>query len=370
MTPRSISIILPCYDEEASLEECYRRLCRLADGMPDRRFEFVFVDDASVDRTPEILRRLAGADPRVVMLRLARNRGHQAAVTAGLDYCRGDAAVIMDADLQDPPEVVPRMIELIEQGFDVVHAQRRTRAGETALKLATARLFYRAISRLSSATIVEDSGDFRAITRPVVQAARAFREPHRFLRGIFADIGFRQCVLRYDREERFAGSTKYPLRKMVRLAADATLSFSSAPIRAILWCALGLWAMSLVYLGWNLVLLWQGRTVPGWASIVLLMTVFTGLILASIAVVGLYVGRIFEQGQARPLYWLEEARNIDASEAAPSGPAERAVSAAILAARGPGASGRGATHARATPVFEVGAAPRPSPSPALVEPKA
>jgi dolichol-phosphate mannosyltransferase len=308
---RTISIIVPCYNEEAVLAEFYRRSAAVAEGLSPARVEWVFVDDCSRDSTPAILVGLAAKDARVKVLRLARNCGHQLAVTAGLDYADGDAVVIIDADLQDPPETIPAMVDLLRQGFDVVHAQRISRKGESVFKLATARIFYTGLARLSRTRIIENCGDFRAFSAPAAEAARYFREPHRFLRGLFAQIGFRQCVFQYQRAERFAGSTKYTFKKMARLATDALLSFSSTPVKAILWMAAGLWALSLIYLGYNVYLHFATtQTVQGWTSLTFLATVFTGLILASIAVVGAYVGRIFEQGQGRPMYWLAEMRNV------------------------------------------------------------
>lgn len=311
-----LTLVVPCFNEQEVLHEFHKRAAALADRLAPRGIvtDMVFVDDCSRDQTWPMLEALADTDPRVRALRLARNRGHQIAVTAGLDFADGDVVVIMDADLQDPPEVIEKMLDLVDEGFDVIHAQRRTRQGETMFKLATARLFYWLLKRASRVQIVENAGDFRAITRPVVLAAREFREPHRFLRGTFAAIGFRQTILQYDRDERFAGETKYPFKKMLKLAIDATFGFSSAPIKAIVWCSLTLWLLSLIYLGHSLYAHFIARdTVPGWTSVVFLMTVFTGLILMSIAVVGGYIGRIFEQGQHHPLYWLERARNVQAS---------------------------------------------------------
>jgi dolichol-phosphate mannosyltransferase len=307
---QAISVVVPCFNEEDVLPEFHRRVKAVGETLAPARIDLVYVDDCSRDRTALILAGLADGDPTVKVLRMARNVGHQMAVTAGLDFADGDAVIIIDADLQDPPELIPKMVDLIRRGFDVVHAQRQSRTGESVFKLATARFFYGTLARLSRTRIIENCGDFRALSAPAAEVARHLREPHRFLRGLFAQIGFRQCVLRYRRQERFAGSTKYTFRKMARLASDALFSFSSTPIRAILWMAAALWAVSLAYLGFNLWLFLAGRTVPGWTSIIVLMTVFTGLILASIAVVGAYVGRVFEQGQGRPLYWLESMRNI------------------------------------------------------------
>ena len=301
----SVTLVVPCFNEQDVIPEFYRRASATAVQLQMRgiTMDMLFVDDCSRDRTWQILDDLAANDPRVKVVRFARNRGHQVAVTAGLD--------LADSDVQDPPELVEKMIGIVEEGYDVVHAQRRTRDGETAFKLATARAFYWLLKRLATVDIVENSGDFRAITRPVVLASREFREPHRFLRGMFCAMGFRQTIMKYDRDARFAGETKYPLKRMLRLAADAIFSFSSTPIKAIVWCSMVLWGLSLLFLGWSCYAHFMlNATTAGWTSIVFLLNFFTGLILMSIAVVGSYVGRIFEQGQQRPLYWLEQARNV------------------------------------------------------------
>lgn len=340
-----ISLVAPCFNEQEVLPEFYRRASALADRLSLRGvdMDLVLVDDCSRDGTWAIMESLAAADARVRALRLARNRGHQIAITAGLDFAEGDVVVIIDADLQDPPELVEEMLDLVGRGFDVVHAQRRTRDGEAAWRLGLIRGYYWLLGRLSRIRIIENAGDFRAITRPVVLAIREFREPHRFLRGTFAAIGFRQTVMQYDRDARFAGTTKYPLRKLLKLAADGLMGFSSAPLRAIVWCSLALWALSLVYLG---VSLYQkyilNDSIPGWTSVVFLMTFFTGLILMSMAVVGAYVGRIFEQGQRHPLYWLDRAINIRTPRVPQDDiPREVRLSQAILALRGEGEIGRG-----------------------------
>lgn len=316
---RLLSLVVPCFNEEAVLPEFHRRAAAMADALAEGergwRTEFVYIDDSSSDETPGVLAMLAAADGRVRVLRFARNRGHQIAVTAGLDFARGDAVVIIDADLQDPPEVVPRMLELIDEGFEIIHAQRRQRDGETWFKLATARVFYSVLGRLAKADVVPNAGDFRAVSRRVAEAARAFREPHRFLRGMFGALGFRQCILQYDRDARFAGESKYPLKRMLKLAADALMGFSSAPVKAILAAALGIWSLGLIYLCFAVIQkVFFGIGEPGWTSLIVLLSAYTGLILLSVGVIGQYVGRIFEQGQGRPLYWLERAINIDENE--------------------------------------------------------
>ena len=309
---RLITYVVPCYNEEAVLGEFYRRACAAASALAGYKFELVFVNDGSTDRTADILDSLAEADQRVKVLHLAVNRGHQAAITAGMDFSGGDVTITIDADLQDPPELTGRILEKIEQGCDIVHMKRGRRSGETVFKLATAKLFYMAMARLTSSGIQRDSGDFRAVSRKALLAARSFREQHRFMRGIFSSLGFRQCTLEYDRDARYAGETKYPFGKMLRLAANALMSFSSAPIRFIAGLSFVMWFISLAYLAKSLVEhFYFQSTVPGWTSIIILLTFFTGLIIFCLGIVASYVGRIFEQGQARPIYWLREARNIE-----------------------------------------------------------
>jgi dolichol-phosphate mannosyltransferase len=306
-----ISFVVPCYNEEAAIGEFYRRVQALAASM-EQELEFIFANDGSTDQTGNILNDLAQRDKRVKVIHLAQNRGHQTALTAGLDYASGDMIVTIDADLQDPPELAIEMLKKIEEGYDVVHAQRRERSGETVFKLATARLFYSLIRSVSRTAIIENCGDFRAFTRPVLETVCAFRAQSQFLRGIFVQVGFRQCVIQYDRDVRYAGETKYPFSKMMKLAVDAVLGFSSAPIRVILWISGLLWLGSFAYLLKALVEHYLLHiTVPGWTSIIVLQFFFSSLILFCIAIIGSYVGRIFMQGQNPPLYWLRDTRNID-----------------------------------------------------------
>jgi dolichol-phosphate mannosyltransferase len=309
---RRISLVVPCYNEAESIDAFYRRAAALATSLPERELELLFVNDGSTDATAAKLDALASADPRVRVLHLAQNRGHQIAITAGLDYASGDLIVTLDADLQDPPEVVPEMLAAIEAGHDVVHAQRRRRAGEGWFKLATARLFYSLMRRISGVAIIPDCGDYRAFTRPVLEAVRGFRTPHRFLRGTFVEVGFRQAIVPYNRDARHAGTTKYPLRRMIGLAVDGTLGFSPAPIRSLTWLAVGLWTLSLGYLAKALYERFVLQiTVPGWTSLIVMLIFFTGLILFCMAVIGAYIGRIFQQAQQAPLYWLRDVRNVD-----------------------------------------------------------
>ncbi len=312
MKEELISMIIPCYNEAETIAEFYRRSSKLASTLVPYKFEFIFVNDGSTDETPSILNSLATEDQRVKVLHLAQNRGHQIALTAGLDFALGDIIVSIDADLQDPPELVREMVEKIREGYDVVHAQRRNRSGEKWFKLFTAQIFYKLLCWFSNTDIIENCGDFRACTRSVMEAIYAFRSHHPFLRGIFAQVGFRQVKIQYNRDPRYAGVTKYHLYKMINLSINALLGFSDMPIRVITVLSIFLWATSLIYLIKSLVEHFILKiTVPGWTSLIVLTTFFTGLILFSIAIVGSYVGRIFIQGQNPPLYWLSDARNLD-----------------------------------------------------------
>ena len=309
---KTVSIVVPCFNEEESLPEFHRVVSGLAANHPNQEFSFLFVNDGSTDGTAGVLDQLALSDRRTKVLHLARNCGHQIAVTAGLDFADSDVVVVIDADLQDPPEVIAHMIRELRKGFDVCHGRRHSRRGEGPGKRFTAWLFYRLLRMLATKEIIEDCGDFRAFTRPVLEAARAFREPHRFLRGIFAIIGFRQTTVWYDREPRHAGVTKYPLSKMLRLAWTAIVSFSANPLRVIVLLAIGAWLFSLSYTGQALYHHFVLHdTVPGWTSLVVLVGFCTGLILFSLGVLGAYIGRLFEQGQHRPLYWVMSQRNLD-----------------------------------------------------------
>ena len=308
---KTITYVIPCYNEEESLPEMYSRLSAIPDTLPSYGFEFLFVNDGSTDSTDDLLDEFAANDERVKVIHLACDCGHQNALTAGLDFASGDIIITIDADLQDPPELVHEFVAKIDEGYDVVHAQRTTRPGETRFKLISAWLFYYIISRFASRLIVRNSGDFRAMTRKVQRSANAFREPHRFLRGSFATIGFRQCVIQYDWDERFAGETKYPLRALLRLAFDAVLSFSPLPIRMIFVAAMLLLAGSVIYAAYSLTGYFvYDRNVEGWPTITILITFFSALNLFALAGVGEYVARIFEQGQRRPLYWIMDVRNI------------------------------------------------------------
>lgn len=302
-----ISIIVPCLDEEAVLAEVISRLDLLANGQPDFDFEFLFVDDGSRDGTADLLRAAALRDSRVRFLRFARNFGQQIAISAGIELARGDAVVLMDADLQDPPEVVARMVTLWREGFDVVYGTRASRRADGLLKRATARMFYSTINRLSEVSIPSDTGDFRLMSRQVVDVLRQMPERHRFIRGMVSWVGFRQTSVPYDRPERYAGTTKYPLRKMFRYAADGILSFSIKPLQ--LSIALGLVAAALALIGMAYALfmrIFTNTWVEGWTALMMAVLFMGGVQLLCLGILGEYVGRIYSEVKRRPLYVIAE----------------------------------------------------------------
>lgn len=300
------------YYEEKVADECCRRITAVMEscGYP---YELVFVNDGSRDRTLEILEGFAAKDKRVKVISFSRNFGHQLAVTAGIDKARGSAVVIIDADLQDPPELILDMLRLWEQGYDVVYARRKKRKGESFFKLVTAKLFYRVLDKLSDVRIPLDTGDFRLIDARVADELRKMRERNRFLRGMISWMGFRQTPLEYERNERFAGETKYPFKKMVKLALDGIISFSSKPLKLAQY--LGFFAVfcaAAVFLYSVACRLIGGRNlVSGWASIMTAVTFLGGVQLISVGILGEYIARMYEESKNRPLYIIEKEINTD-----------------------------------------------------------
>ncbi|MDQ7005789.1 MAG: glycosyltransferase family 2 protein [Acidobacteriota bacterium] len=297
-----LSVVIPVYNEEEVLPHMYARLTEVLEKL-DESYEILLVNDGSRDRSLEIMVELRERDPRVTLVNLARNFGHQLAVTAGLDHARGQAVVIIDADLQDPPEVIPAMLERWREGYDVVYGQRVARAGESLFKKLTAAAFYRFLRRMTSVDIPVDTGDFRLLSRRVVDAMSRLGEHHRFLRGMIAWLGFRQVALQYERAPRFAGETKYPLRKMLRFAADATVSFSFLPLRAATALGFLVAAACLIYAGYAVwARLFAGVTVSGWTSLMVAVLFLGAVQLLSLGVIGEYLGRVYEEVKGRPLY--------------------------------------------------------------------
>ncbi len=310
-----VSIVVPCYNEEAVLAELHGRLIAMIESVADARFEIIYSDDGSRDRTPDILRQLQESDSRVRVVSLARNFGHQLAVTAGLEHAGGDAVVIIDADLQDPPEVIPEMIARWRDGYQVVYGLRGKREGETTFKLWTAKLFYRLINRLSEVEIPLDVGDFRLIDRQVVDVLLEMPERDRFLRGMISWVGFRQVAVIYDRAARHAGQTKYPLIKMLRFAVDSVISFSFAPLRLAIWVGFAAIAAAIVGIAYALIIRFYTTTwVRGWASIFTAVLFLGGVQLITLGIVGEYVGRIYAEVKMRPLYVVRERHGFDKPE--------------------------------------------------------
>jgi polyisoprenyl-phosphate glycosyltransferase len=315
----TLSFVIPVKDEEEVLPELHRRLDAVARDIQGD-CEFILVDDGSTDRSREVMSELRGHDERVKLLFLARNFGHQLAISAGLDFATGDAVVIIDGDLQDPPEVVLEMIPLWREGYEVIHAVRRRRAGESRMKLWTAHRFYRLLNRVSDVKFPVDTGDFRLVDRRVADVVRGMREPDRYLRGMFAWVGFRQTSVSYDRDERFAGKTKNSWTKMISFAIDGILGFSVAPLRFILGLGFVISLLSLA-MGVLAIVLKLAGNLPasgqGWASLTVLVTFLAGVQLIVLGMMGLYVARAYEQGKNRPLYLIASAEGL---EAGPSGP--------------------------------------------------
>ena len=304
-----VSVVVPCYNESAVFSMLSKALADLADCVePVCRMEFVLVDDGSHDDTWDKMAAFSAADNRVRAVSLSRNFGHQIALTCGYDLAAGDAVVCMDADLQDPPEVVAEMIEQWQQGADIVYAVRKSRAGETPFKLMTARLFYRLFRGVSDSSAPQNAGDFRLLSRRALDAFNQLRERHRYIRGMVGWLGFKTATVYYERRARAAGETKYPLGKMVRFAADAIVSSSSLPLRLSYLFALVGSSVIFAYLLWVVfkLVFFDEPLVRGWSSLILTITLFGFLNLLCLGIIGEYIGRLYEQSKNRPLYLVAE----------------------------------------------------------------
>ena len=311
-----LSIVVPCFNEQACLTELHLRLGAAARAAVGDDYELVLVNDGSRDGTWPVMQRLAADDAHVLAVNLSRNHGHQLALTAGLDLCRGGTILIIDADLQDPPELLNAMLETMRaQNADVVYGVRRSRAGETAFKRATAHGFYRLLSRATEVDIPLDAGDFRLMSRRALDALLAMPEQARFIRGMVAWIGFKQVPFAYDRAERFAGETKYPLKKMVRFAFDALTGFSSAPLKlashAGLWLSLGS-LLLIVYIAYAWI---TGHSIQGWTSLMLVVVVLGAVQMFVLALMGEYIGRLYNESKRRPLYIVQDVAGGTPGEA-------------------------------------------------------
>lgn len=307
-----ISIIVPCYNEQEVIIETQTRLQKTLAELTKYDYEIIYVNDGSKDKTLEMLSNISQSEKNVKVLSFSRNFGHQLAITAGLDHCKGDAAVVIDADLQDPPYVILDMVKKWEEGFDIVFGKRRKRDGESAFKLVTASWFYRFINRLSDVDIPLDTGDFRLMNRKSLDKFLEMREMYRFVRGMVAWVGFKQTHVEYDRESRFAGTTKYPIRKMLRLAADAILSFSNVPLKLATFVG---FLTSIVAFGGILYSLYMrlftNNFVTGWTMLMISILMIGGIILLVLGIIGEYIGRIYGEIKNRPLYIINDKIGFD-----------------------------------------------------------
>lgn len=309
---KKISVVVPVYCEQEVIGECYARLTKslAIDGYCS---EIIFVNDGSEDDTLKILEGIAEEDKSVKVISFSRNFGHQAAVTAGLKFADGDAVVIIDADLQDPPECIADMLEYWEAGVDIVYGKRKSREGESRFKLLSAKTFYKALNALSDIEIPRDTGDFRLVDRAVVEVINSLDEHNKFLRGLFSWVGYNQVAFEYERKERFAGKTKYPLKKMLRLASDGIISFSTKPLKLV--GGLGIFAIfvSIVILIYSLIsyIFSLNHLMPGWTSVMVAVTFFCGVQLLSIWIISEYIARIYDETKKRPQYIIKKKINID-----------------------------------------------------------
>jgi dolichol-phosphate mannosyltransferase len=312
----ALSIVVPCFNEEACLPALHARLTAAAKNAVGEDYELVLVNDGSRDGSWAMMQRMAAEDRHLVAVNLSRNHGHQLALTAGLDLCRGETILIIDADLQDPPELLSEMLTAMRaEDADVVYGVRRSRLGETAFKRATAHGFYRLLSRATEVDIPLDAGDFRLMSRRALDALLAMPEQARFIRGMVAWIGFRQLPFAYDRQERFAGATKYPFGKMVRFALDALTGFSSAPLKLASHVGLALSALSLLLVLYIAYAWIAGQSIQGWTSLMLVVVVLGAVQMFVLALMGEYIGRLYNEAKRRPLYIVQEVAGGEPGDA-------------------------------------------------------
>ena len=314
-TPRElhlVSVVAPVYNEEATIDESYARVVGALDGLP---FELVLVDDGSTDGSPIALEHLAATDPRVRVVYLSRNFGHQTALTAGLDHATGDAVVMIDADLQDPPELIRTMLDHWRAGCDVVYAVREEREGESRFKLATARWFYRLFDKLAQVELQHNSGDYRLLDRRALDALLAMRERNRFLRGMTVWVGYTQAAVPYKRDARYAGETKYTLSKMLRFSLDAISSFSHRPLQLATLFGFVISTLTFIAIPVVIILRILGSYLPGFSSLTIAVLLLGGIQLIAIGIIGEYVGRIYDEVKGRPLYLVRSRVNIPDEDA-------------------------------------------------------
>lgn len=310
---KKVSVIVPMYYEELVVNECYERLIKVLNSIKDYEYEIIFINDGSKDKTLELLQEIADIDKNVKIISFSRNFGHQAAVTAGLKEVTGDVGVIIDADLQDPPELIPEMLKLWEDGNQVVYGKRKKRNGESIFKLMTAKMFYKTLNALSDVDIPEDTGDFRLVDKKVIGKMNELPEHNKFLRGLWSWVGYKQCAYEYERTKRFAGKTKYPLKKMFKLALDGIISFSSKPIKLVGILGIVSVVISFIILIYSLIsyAFKLNQLSAGWTSIMCAITFFAGVQLLSLWIISEYIGRIYDETKRRPQYIIEKKINIE-----------------------------------------------------------
>lgn len=309
---KKISVVIPMYYEEEVVKECYSKMTEVLQKINEYDYELICVDDGSRDKTLQILEQLAVNDEKLKVISFTRNFGHQCAVAAGLKYVSGDVVVIIDADLQDPPRLIPEMLKLWEQGNEVVYGKRKKREGESAFKLFTAKIFYKTLNALSDVDIPRDTGDFRLVDRKVVDVMNSMPEHNKFLRGLWGWIGFKQVPYEYERKERVAGKTKYPLKKMLKLASDGIIGFSTKPLKIVGLLGIISIFISIAILIYSLISYAYGlnNLTAGWTSIMVTITLFSGVQLFSIWIMSEYIGRIYDESKRRPEYIVEKLINI------------------------------------------------------------
>jgi len=311
------SIVIPVYNEEEVIEHTYERLKTVMQSS-DGNYELLFINDGSKDKSVDILLQLSEQDKTIKIVDFSRNFGHQIAITAGMDYASGNAIVIIDADLQDPPELILEMIQKWKEGYDVVYAKRTARKGETFFKKQTASAFYKTLRAMTEIDIPIDTGDFRLIDRKVCDQMNNIHEKNRFVRGLVSWVGFKQTAVEYERDERFAGETKYPLKRMLKLSLDGITSFSYKPLKLANYLGASLSLIGFVYM---LIVLYQKlfttTTVTGWSSIIVIQLFFSGITLMMLGVIGEYIGRIYDEAKNRPLYIVKDIYQHEQSSAKP-----------------------------------------------------
>jgi dolichol-phosphate mannosyltransferase len=326
--PALLSVVVPVYNESLVIAAFHERATRALSAIPNCSYELIFVDDGSRDDSYEQLAVLAETDPRIRVVKFSRNFGHQIAISAGVDHACGDCVVVIDADLQDPPEVIVQMVEQWRAGFDVVYGVRASRAAESAMKLFTASLFYRLLNSLTRIPIPVDVGDFRLISRRVANQLRQLREKDRFVRGLVSWLGYRQTGVSYHREARFAGETKYPYSKMIKFAVDGVTSFSTVPLKLASWLGYGASALAFIYLVDVFLQKYRGITVQGWATTMVAMLFLGGVQLVCLGIIGEYLGRVFTECKPRPMYVVDELLGVPLEVPPPSEAGGRPLMAA------------------------------------------